>query len=72
MRYKAVRKVIENMPLVHIGRPPCTDWSTVMKLKLNEMDPATVADPKRIAPVHLEFCAKLHRLQHEAGRYFLL
>ena len=71
MRNKAVRKVIEDQPLVLIGSPPCTDWSALMNLNWDRMDPEKVAERKRIARIHLEFCAKLYKLQHAAGRYFL-
>merc|ERR1739836_329887 len=71
MRNKAARKVMEDKPLVLIGSPPCTDWSALMNLNRDKMDPDTVAERKRVAKVHLDFCAKLYRIQHEAGRYFL-
>merc|ERR1739836_354698 len=66
MRNKAARKVLEDKPLVLIGSPPCTDWSMQMNLNWDRMDPATVAERKRTARVHLEFCAKLYKIQHNA------
>merc|ERR1739836_104715 len=71
MRNKATRKVLEDTPLILVGSPPCTDWSVLMNLNWDKMDPAEVAERKRIARVHLEFCAKLYRIQHRAGRYFI-
>merc|ERR1711884_92933 len=70
-RNRATRRVIEDRPLVLIGSPPCTDWSTLMNLNWDRMDPERVAERKRLARIHLEFCAKLYKIQHDAGRYFL-
>ena len=70
-RNRAVRKVVEDEPLFIIGSPPCTDWSTLMNLNWDRMDPDVVAERKKAARVHLEFCAKLYKLQHRAGRHFL-
>ena len=71
MRNKAARKVIEEEPFVFIGSPPCTDWSSLMNSDWSKMDPATVEEMKNIARTHLEFCAKLYKIQHAVGRYFL-
>ena len=71
MRNRAARKVIEDKPLLLIGSPPCTNWSSLMNFNWDKMDPKTVEERKRVARVHLEFCAKLYRIQHEVGRYFL-
>ena len=71
MRNKVARKVIEEEPLVLIGSPPYTDWSSLMNFNWSKLDPATVEERKRIARTHLEFCAKLYKIQHVAGRYFL-
>ena len=54
------RKVIEDKPLLLIGSPPCADWSSLMDLNWGKMDPETVAERKRVARIHLEFCAKLY------------
>ena len=67
MGNRAARKVIEDKPLLPIGSPPCTDWTSLMNLNWDKMDPDTVAERKRVARIHLEFCAKLYRIQHEAG-----
>ena len=71
MTSKAARKVMEDKPPVLVGSSPCTSWSTLMDLNWERMDPAKVEERKRIARIHLEFCAKLYKLQHAAGRYFL-
>ena len=71
MRNKAARKVIEDKPLVLIGSPPCTDWSALMNLNWERMNPEIVAERRRIARIHFEFCAKLYRIQRAEGRSFL-
>merc|ERR1739836_76878 len=71
MRNKAARKVICDCPLVLIGSPPCTDWSTIMILNWNKMSPQERKERQRTARVHLEFCVKLYRIQTQSGRYFL-
>ena len=35
------------------------------------MDPEVVTERKRVARIQLEFCAKLYKIQHDAGRYFV-
>ena len=65
------RKVIEDKPFVLMGSQSCTNWSTLMNINWDRMDPEVVEERNRVARVHLEFCAKHRRLQHDAGRYFL-
>lgn len=71
MRDKAARKLVEDKPLVLIGSPPCTDWSTFMNLNWDRMDPDVVAERKKMARVDLEFCMELYKIQHDPGRHFL-
>ena len=42
-----------------------------MNLNWDKMDPEVVEERRRMARVHLEFCAKLYKIQQESGRYFL-
>lgn len=70
-RTRAVRKVIEDQPLVIICSPPCTDWSTIINLNWDKMTPAEREERRRIAKEHLEVCVKLYRIQARSGRYFL-
>ena len=65
------REIQRQRPYLVIGSPPCTDWSALMNFNWDKMDPEAVAERKRVARAHLEFCAKLHKIQHNAGRYFL-
>ena len=59
---QAARKLINDKPLFLMGSPPCTDWSTLMNLNWERMDPEEVARRKKMARVHLEFCAKLYKI----------
>lgn len=67
---RAARNNMEDKPLVLIGSPICTDRLALVNLNWDRMDPVAVAEHKRVARMHLEFCAKLYRIQHEARRYF--
>lgn len=66
MRNKAARNVIADKPLLLAGSPPRTDLSILMNLNLDKMDFAEVEERKHVARIHLEFCSKLHEIQHEA------
>ena len=71
MRNKAARLFLEDKPVVLMGSPPCTDWSVLMNLNWDKVDPEVVAERKVIARVHLELCAKLCSIQREVGRRFI-
>lgn len=71
MKNKAARKLISDEPYVLIGSPPCTDWSSLMNLNWPRMTPEEVERRNKEARVHLEFCMKLYKIQHDHGRYFL-
>ena len=71
MKNKAARKVLSDEPLVLIGSPPCTDWSTIMNLNWDKMSPDERTRRRKEARAHLEFSAKLYRIQVASGRYFL-
>ena len=71
MRNKAARKVIQDSPLVLIGSPPCTDWSSIMNLNWSKMSPQERKERQRVARTHVDFCVKLYRIQIKGGRYFL-
>jgi len=68
MRRRVVKKVLEEDPLLIIGSPMCTAFSTLQQLNKHKIDlPSKV----REARVHLQFVAKLYKLQASRGRYFL-
>ena len=53
MRNRAARKVIEDQPLMVIGSPPCTDWSTIMNLNWHKMSPEEREEKQNNARTHL-------------------
>ena len=71
MRNKAVRKLLSDKPLVLIGSPMCTAYSTMNRINYARMDPIEVEHRLAAARKHLEFCARLYDIQWRSGRYFL-
>ena len=71
MRNRAVRKILNEKPLVLVTSPVCADW-------ISETDASCVKrgiEEKRRrvdqSAMHLNFVCNLHMLQHRAGRYFM-
>ena len=52
MRNRVARKVTNDKPLLLIGSPTCTDWSTIMNLNWHRMDPEEVERRKAAAREH--------------------
>ena len=71
MRNKAARTVMQGEPLVIVGSPPCTDWSTIMNLNWHKMSPEEQKQRKKVAREHQEFCFRLCKIQIRSRRYFL-
>ena len=71
MRKRAVRKVFEDKPLLLIGSPMCTIYSSMNQINHARMSPEEVEERFRYARRHLEFSTKLYKIQIEVGRYFL-
>ena len=71
MRNKAVRKLLSDKPLVLIGSPMCTAYSTISRINYIKMDPIEVEHRLATARKHLEFCVKLYDIQWRSGRHFL-
>ncbi len=55
VRNNVVRKFIEDYPLLFIGSPSRTNWSTIMNLNWNKMNPTEVAQRKQEARGRLFF-----------------
>lgn len=70
MRQKAKNKFPNDEPLVLIGSPMCTNFSSILNLIWPKMDEEETERRMKHVRVHLKFCLELHRMQHEAGRYF--
>ena len=61
----------EQRPMVLIGSPMWTAWSTWQRLNKHTRDPAVVAEEMVKARVHLDFVMRLYREQLEEGRLFI-
>ena len=71
MRKKAIDKINKDKPLLIIGSPMCTDWSTMMNLNWDKMSPEEWKRRMRAARKHLRFCVKVYQHQVAEGRYFV-
>eukprot|EP00973_Karenia_brevis_P057945 8066748-Karenia_brevis.AAC.1 len=71
MRERAIRKVEEDKPLVVIGSPMCTNFSTLMNANWARMDPKQAEARWLNAVAHMNFVCKIYQMQIEAGRYFV-
>ena len=71
MRKRAIDKINKDKPLVIIGSPACTDWSTMMNINWPRMSAEDKARRMKEARMHLRLCATVYKHQAEAGRYFV-
>ena len=71
MRERALKRVREEKPLLLVGSPMCTAFSTWQRINNLVRDPVTVAGELKRAKQHLAFCVELYREQAKGGRYFL-
>ena len=68
MRDRAIKRVREDKPMLLIGWPMRTAFSTWQRINNNIWNPATVAAELKRAVMHLEFCVELYREQAKNGR----
>lgn len=71
MRNRAARLILRDKPLLLIGSPMCTVYSSMNQINHARMSPEVVRLRFQYARRHLEFCIKLYQMQIEAGRYFV-
>ena len=71
MRNRAIRKLLNDKPIVLIGSPMCTEYSTMNQINHARMGPEVVTQRMTYARKHLEFCIQLYEIQWRNGRYFL-
>ena len=71
MRERAMEKVKREKPLLLVGSPMCTAFSTWQRINAKIRDPYIVECEKRRAIMHLDFCCELYREQERlvAGVY---
>ena len=75
-RERAIRKIEEEEPMLVIGSPPCTYFSTLQELnkfnqRYNEEWLARCNDNLTKATNHIKCCITLYRMQMDKGRYWL-
>ena len=70
-REKALRLIRQQKPMLLIGSPMCTAWSTWQFLNDVNRTPEERLRLKVEARLHLEFVAQLYHEQVQGGRYFL-
>ena len=71
MRDRARKRLLDERPMLLVGSPMCTAFSTWQRINNKIRDPVTVAGELRRAKQHLEFCVELYRIQVQGGRYFV-
>ena len=73
MRERARQRVAEEKPVVLIGSPSCTPYTTWQRLNaVRHGWPEGEEERRRVAgDVHLRFVAELYKMQLDGGRYFL-
>ena len=71
MRERALQTVRDEKPLLLIGSPMCTAFSTWQIINDKIRYPLTVAAEKHRAGKDVEFCCQLYREQVKNGRCFL-
>ena len=70
-RRRAEQLVRDTKPYLLAGGPPCTDFCVMQRMNWHKMTPEEKRRRVTEARVHLDFCAKLYEIQHEAGRLFV-
>ena len=70
-RDRAERLVKQKKALLLIGSPMCSAFSQIQGINFAKMTTQEVHKVIEYGTRHLEFCAKLYRIQHENGLYFL-
>ena len=71
MRDRAINKIKRDKPLLIVGSPTCTDWSTIMQLNWPKMKPEDIKRRMKEARRHLRFCVAVYKHQAENGRYYV-
>lgn len=71
MRNRAIRKVVNDEPLLLVGSPMCTAFSAMNNINYSKMSREEVEHRMNYGRKHVKFCAQLYALQWKAGRYFL-
>jgi len=70
-RAKAEQVVRSKKALLLIGSPMCSAFRQIQGINFCRMSTTEVENVLNYGRTHLEFCAKLYKIQHENGLYFL-
>ena len=70
-RDQALDRLRREQPMLLVGTPTRTVFSTWQRINNNIRNPVTVAAELKRAVMHLEFCVTLYLEEFENGRYFL-
>ena len=67
IRERAMNRVNEDRPMLLVGSPMCSAFSTWQRINDEIRDPYVVKAEKRRAVMHFEFCIELYREQLRHG-----
>lgn len=70
MRSRAIRKLLQDKPLVLVGSPMCGPFSCMNHINYSKMCQEEVEQRIVYGRRHSAFCAKFYKIQVEQGRYF--
>ena len=70
-RAEAKRRILEQRPVLLVGSPMCTAFSTWQHLNATKGDPVKIKEAYTRAMVHLQFSCEMYEIQVSGGRYFL-
>ena len=65
------RLVTEQEPMLIVGSPMCTAFSTWQYLNEHKGDPEKIKRAWNQAMIHMRFACEIYQMQVDAGRYFL-
>lgn len=69
MRKRAKDKIARDEPLLTIGPPMCTNFSSAMDIHWGRMSDEEKENRLIAARLHLNFCMELYELQHQAWKH---
>ena len=72
MRSRALRLVTQRKAYLLVGSPMCSAFSALQALNKNRSSPQAQQERYAYGKRHLEFMAKLYKIQYEQGLYCLL
>ena len=71
MRQRVIARINTDTPLLIIGSPMCTDWSSMMNLNWGKMTTEEKERRMKAARKHLRFCVRVYRHQVKEGRDYV-